>query len=232
MNSTALNVASLRRIRTALLRFLATLPLSLGAIAIAPAPASAHTELTYSSPASGAHLDSAPAIVVLEFSEDVDPRFATVVVTRAEGKPERLDIAAGVASTEIQAAVQSAKSSDDEMSWRIDYRVTSVDGHPVQGNFTFTVNSATEELPPAPSTGGSTSAGPGGPEASSIPEAQGDAEAISTSKPQVGESLFGSQRWMFVAMPMAVFMVGLAIVLVMARQNRRGERPSDPTDRS
>lgn len=153
MNSTALNVASLRRLRTVWLRGLATLPLTLGAIAIAPAPASAHTELT------------------------------------------------------------------------------SVDGHPVQGDFTLPVDPATETPAPAP-TDGSAPAGPGRPEGSGILRAQGDAEPTPGPQPQADESRFGSNRWIFVALPMALFLAGLALVLVMARQSRRGERSSDPINGS
>lgn len=229
MNRTTLDLARPRRRRTDLLRGLATLPLSLGAIAIASVPAYAHTDLKSSTPASGARLKVAPAIVVLEFSEDIDPSFATVVVTRAEGEPERLDLAPRDATTEIRAALPSAKPSSDETRWRIDYRVTSVDGHPVQGDFSFTVSSATKEPTPS-ATDPSASASPGGPAVSGIPEGRGDAEPTPASEPRAEESLSGSQRWLFVSLFLAVLV--LAPALVLTRQYRHGKRPPPPRDRS
>ena len=48
-------------------------------------PAHAHTTLVSSSPADGAQLDTPPAAIELVFSEPVDARFVTVVVSSADG---------------------------------------------------------------------------------------------------------------------------------------------------
>ena len=82
-------------------------------------------------------LDSAPQTVSLTFDEAVEPRFAIVSVTDASG------------TQHATAAVQRSPANPDTLvvpvnrlpeGWYLVYwRAISVDGHPVQGAFTFAV---------------------------------------------------------------------------------------------
>ena len=104
---------------------------------LAPAGASAHAYLVHTVPAASGILDSAPQTVSLTFDEAVEPRFAIVSVTDASG------------TQHATAAVQRSPANPDTLvvpvnrlqeGWYLVYwRAISVDGHPVQGAFTFAV---------------------------------------------------------------------------------------------
>ncbi|WP_159083787.1 copper resistance CopC family protein [Nocardioides terrigena] len=107
---------------------------------LTPSPASAHTELVDSTPKEGARLVAAPASISLEFSQAVDPSFAAMVVSVDGDKPVRLEVSAGDSSSIVSAIVPTSISSTAEVTeWRVDYRVTSVDGHPIVGDISFSV---------------------------------------------------------------------------------------------
>ncbi len=104
---------------------------------LAPAGASAHAYLVRTVPAASGVLNSAPSTVSLTFDEAVEPRFAIVSVTDASG------------TQHATAAVQRSSANPDTLvvpvshlgeGWYLVYwRAISVDGHPVQGAFTFAV---------------------------------------------------------------------------------------------
>ncbi len=108
--------------------------------------AAAHTALDRSDPATEAHVTSPPAVVALAVTEDIDPAFATVVVTSADGAtwvcgPARVD------GPRLRAAVRAA--SPPTGGYTVGYRVVSTDGHPVPGSYAFTVAGAPGQPPPA-----------------------------------------------------------------------------------
>ncbi|GAB2534947.1 copper resistance CopC family protein [Brachybacterium huguangmaarense] len=137
--------------------------LALAALLGAPAPALAHDRLVSSDPADGATVATAPAAITLTFSDDildvspvvrVTAQDGTVVVEaapRVEGTTATLDLPDGLPTG--TAAVQ--------------WRVVSADGHPIEGDFSFTVEqgsapAATTETPAseAPTEAGTTGATP------------------------------------------------------------------------
>lgn len=171
-----------------------------------PAPASAHTELVGTTPADGSQLPRAPRTVALEFSGAVDPAFATLVVSVDGGNPSRLRVVAGATPSTVQATVPPADTqTSGQTRWRVDYRVTSVDGHPIQGTLNFSV---------AP-----------------VPRSQEpNEEVVTPSAPPpaaVGEVDAGTQRWVVVAAPLAFAVLALPALLVLVRRRRdvRGARP-------
>ena len=104
----------------------------------APATASAHAYLVKTVPSPSAILDVPPRSVALTYDEAVEPRFAIISVTNARG--EQL----------TTAPVQRSPANPDTLvvplqrhlpsGWYLVYwRAISVDGHPVQGGFTFAV---------------------------------------------------------------------------------------------
>jgi copper transport protein len=130
-----------RRRRGLLIALLAAL--AAGAL---PATASAHAYLVATSPTASGILTAPPRTVSLTFDEAVEPRFAIISVTNAEGRQE------------VTAAVHRSPANPDTLvvpvrpglpeGWYLIYwRAISVDGHPVQGAFTYAVG---PEPGPAP----------------------------------------------------------------------------------
>ncbi len=96
-------------------------------------PASAHTELTGSTPVDGATLLTAPAAVTLTFNEEVQNFAATVVVTGPDGQTytaadPTLD------GTSVTAPLTPLGSAG---IYTVAYRIVSADDHPVAGQTTF-----------------------------------------------------------------------------------------------
>jgi copper transport protein len=127
--------ASLRRRgrRVALLALLTA-----SALLLPAATASAHAYLIRTAPVASGVLDSAPSQVALTFDEAVEPRLAIISVTDAAGR----QLAAG--------PVRRSPADPDTLSvplrphlaegWYLVYwRAISIDGHPVQGAFTYAV---------------------------------------------------------------------------------------------
>ena len=102
----------------------------------APGSASAHAYLIRTSPAASGVLNSPPTNVSLTFDEAVEPRFATISVTNVNG------------TQETTAPVNRSPANPDTLvvpirhglpeGWYLIYwRAISVDGHPVNGAFTY-----------------------------------------------------------------------------------------------
>jgi copper transport protein len=105
---------------------------------IAPAAASAHAYLVKTVPAASVVLNAPPPNVQLTYDEAVEPRFAIISVTNTAGHQV------------TTAAVTRSPSNPDTLvvplrphlppGWYLIYwRAISVDGHPVQGAFTYAV---------------------------------------------------------------------------------------------
>ncbi len=105
---------------------------------LAPAAASAHAYLVHTVPAPSAVLNASPPVVALTFDEAVEPRFAIISVTDAAGHQE------------ATAPPRRSPANPDTLvvplrphlaeGWYLVYwRAISVDGHPVQGAYTFAI---------------------------------------------------------------------------------------------
>jgi copper transport protein len=105
---------------------------------IAPSVAAAHAYLIRTVPAASGVLDVAPHSVALTYDEAVEPRFAIISVTDAAGREQ------------TTGPVRRSPANPDTLvvplrprlrkGWYLVYwRAISVDGHPVQGAFTFAV---------------------------------------------------------------------------------------------
>ena len=133
------------------LRIVLVLAVAAGALAL-PAVAWAHAALLRTVPLPSAVLNSPPSVVLLTYSEAVEPRFAIVSVTNAGGKQETAGPPRRSAS-DPDTLVVSLHHLDQ--GWYLVYwRVISVDGHPVRSAFTFAVGPNPGPLPqfPVPST--------------------------------------------------------------------------------
>jgi methionine-rich copper-binding protein CopC len=101
--------------------------------------ASAHAEITKTSPAKNANLAEPPKSVWIEFGESLltlDTKVVNMItVTNSQGK--RVDksptiISGARATTKISGVLKKGK-------YLVTYRVVSEDGHPVKGSYYFSV---------------------------------------------------------------------------------------------
>lgn len=128
-----------------------TLVVPLSAVLLwAGAPAaSAHTDLTSSTPADGATLDTLPSSIGLTFSDDMSQEYAKVALTAPDGTPA----AAGEPQVDGKSASLAVKPGLPSGKYTVGYRVVSADGHPVSGSYSFTVLAAAPATPsPTPSS--------------------------------------------------------------------------------
>ena len=147
--------------RTLIAGLLAAGMLGLGSLA-APT-AFAHSELVSSAPADGATLDAPPQTLTFTFSEPLLPDFVRFVATNPEGVTGDLPVSSVEGPT---ATIDWPRAQGG--TWKVDYRVVSQDGHPIEGGITFTYDgpspSPTGALPtsasPAPVSPTPTSAAP------------------------------------------------------------------------
>jgi copper resistance protein C len=121
-------------------------------VLVTTVPAEAHTTLTSSSPAKGATVTS-PAQIRLTFADPV--RFTGVVVTDAHGGHHESGKAQAVDNHVTEAVAGPLAAGAYTVGWR----VVAPDGHPVTGEFGFTVKGGGDAASSAPGS----SAAPAGP---------------------------------------------------------------------
>ena len=118
------------------LGFAALLVAAMSVFAFAPA-ASAHDQLVSSNPEDGAELDQQPKWLEMNFSGDIQEVGSEVKVI-VDGK----DVSAGELTVEGKklsvALPDDLKPGDYEVTWR----VVSQDGHPISGDYAFTIKDA------------------------------------------------------------------------------------------
>ena len=127
------------------------------AVLLPGTPAWAHTALVSCDPARGATLGKAPAAVSLVFSQKLNPDFTTIVLSDATA--QRLP-----ASTPTVRDAKGTITVGQPLGngvYTVAYRVVSLDGHTVQGSYTFTV--ADPALPAATAAGRASAAAPAPP---------------------------------------------------------------------
>jgi methionine-rich copper-binding protein CopC len=107
------------------------------AILFMPAVAMAHAHLQKAEPAVGSTVTAAPSQVAIHFSEGVEPRFSSIVVTNAAGAAvDKHDVhTAPGDQQELIVGVQPLSPGVYTVEWH----ATSVDTHKTEGKFTFTV---------------------------------------------------------------------------------------------
>jgi methionine-rich copper-binding protein CopC len=100
-------------------------------------PAFAHAFLVKSDPPVGSTLTTAPKVLVLSFTEDLEVPFCTVMVTDsmgmndAAGKPQSVP----GHSDELQVPLNITMPGKITVTWH----ALSVDTHKTEGSFSFTV---------------------------------------------------------------------------------------------
>jgi copper transport protein len=105
---------------------------------LAPSAASAHAYLVKTVPAASVVLNAPPPNVQLTYDEAVEPRFAIISVTNAQGQQETTALPQR-SPADPDTLVVPLRPHLPEGWYLIYWRAISVDGHPVQGAFTYAV---------------------------------------------------------------------------------------------
>jgi copper transport protein len=100
-------------------------------------PVRFHATLLRSEPAKGSTLATPPGRIYLVFSEEIEPSLGgirlvgpggRIVVLEPKGDPRN-----------VSALVAPVTTTLDGGTWRVEWRIVSEDGHPIDGDFTFVV---------------------------------------------------------------------------------------------
>lgn len=112
--------------------------LGLGIALTATAPAArAHAFLDHASPAVGSTVAATPPVLSLSFTQELEPAFSSVTVTNAAG--QRVDLGNAQVPTGAPAELRVGLRPLPPGSYTVNWRVVSVDTHPTEGRFQFTI---------------------------------------------------------------------------------------------
>ena len=178
------------------------LTLATAAFLVLPAAAAqAHDALESSDPADGATVQSVPAKIGLTFDHTPIAINSIVRVEDSTGT----DQADGAVEIVDNHVTQAVKAGAPAGKYTVVWRVVSSDGHPIEGTFTFTANSA--------NAGGS----PGSAGASSA--------APTTAAPAQAATQSGQVPWALVGGIAAVLVLALVVTGIFVRRRLQGSDP-------
>jgi methionine-rich copper-binding protein CopC len=111
-----------------------TIIATLSAFLFPAAPALAHAMLDHASPPVGSSVATAPREMVLWFTQDLEPAFSSIEVRSASGSVVSSGKARG-SGTQLRVSLKPLPPGTYKVIWR----VLSVDTHRTQGDFSFRV---------------------------------------------------------------------------------------------
>jgi methionine-rich copper-binding protein CopC len=128
-------------------RLLVVLAGAMLAVWAGASPVWAHNTLTSTNPADQEMVQRPPQAVVLTFDVSVIATGTQVVVTGPSGQVQQSEprLAENTVSQDLQPGAPAG-------TYTVAWRVTSADGHPVSGTFSFTAKPAATQLPASPQT--------------------------------------------------------------------------------
>jgi copper resistance protein C len=103
------------------------------ALLLSGAAAQAHAYLDHASPRVGSTVRAAPRAVTLWFTQRLESSFSSAQVTDSSGA--RVDQGSRVSGSQIHVSVRSLPPG----SYKVHWRVLSVDTHRTEGSFSFRV---------------------------------------------------------------------------------------------
>lgn len=103
-------------------------------LGLAASPVAAHDSLTSSNPKSGANLEVAPTEIELTFSSEPMADSPAIAVTDGDG--ENVNVGEPVINGKVVTAPWTAKGDG---SFNVNWRVVSSDGHPIDGELSFSI---------------------------------------------------------------------------------------------
>jgi copper resistance protein C len=107
--------------------------LAIGLLLLGTLAASAHAFLDHANPRVGSTVRTAPREVTLWFTQKLEPSFSSAQVTDASGA--RVDQGAHAEGMQLHVALKPLPPG----TYRVRWKVLSVDTHTTQGSFTFRV---------------------------------------------------------------------------------------------
>lgn len=110
----------------------------LPAMLLAASPAFAHAFLRNSSPPVGSDVSVPPKVVIIEFTEAVEPAFSGIEVKDAQGRRVDEGHPHLIAGNQTRLAVDLPRLPPGE--YRVTWHATSVDTHKTEGGFHFTIS--------------------------------------------------------------------------------------------
>ena len=201
----------MRNPRRSLITALATLLLGAGLTLAVATPAQAHDELVSSSPEAGSTVPGSPAEITLSFSGELiaGMQSAAVEVITPDGQ----NIATDAPSSEDGTSItQHLAPNPPAGLFTVRWKVVSSDGHPISGEYTYTV-APTDADPSSPAATPSAAPQTPAPTATEAPADNGYESGTSG----------GGDAFPLVAVVGGVTIVGgaLVIVLMLGRERRR-----------
>ena len=98
----------------------------------------AHARLEHAEPKVGSIVDTAPAEVVLTFSEKIEPLFSTIKVLDAAA--EEVEVGRATVDDKRPNVLRIPVGKLDAGTYTVKWSVISVDSHRTHGDFTFQVS--------------------------------------------------------------------------------------------
>lgn len=207
---------SIRQFPHAVLNAVLAAAVLLSAVLLGAAPASAHDAVASTSPADGASVPVPPQQVQVTMSEQPLALGTQVKVNDGAGT----NWADGAVEIVDNVVSQKLKEGAPAGAFTVQWRVSSSDGHPVEGTFTFTAA--------APASGGTTSAtSPAAgtaPAAGSVPTL-GTAQPGTTVAPTPAPDASQPFPWSIVIF--VAVAVGILVALALMAKRRLDDRDGD-----
>lgn len=182
------------------------------AVVAGPAsPASAHDALASSDPVADSVLDIAPTAITLTFTAEIlaDPGATAVIVNDASGA----EVQAGAPVVDGTVVKQPISKEATSGAFLVTWRVVSSDGHPISGEFSYTVDA------PAPTPSASV-------EPSAEPSASATPKDTPSAIPAPGPSDTDYTPWGIAALIALGLSAALAAVVLWQRRSARDARSS------
>ena len=205
----------MRNPRRSLITTLATLLLGAGLTLAVATPAQAHDELVSSYPQANSTITSSPAEITLSFSGELiaGMQSAAVEVIAPDGQ----NIATDAPSEDGTSITQHLAPNPPAGLFTVRWKVVSSDGHPISGEYTYTV-APTDAVPSSPAATPST--------APQTPTPTATATEAPADNGYGGETSGGGDTFAILAVVGGVVVLGgaLVIVLMVGRERRRRDR--------
>jgi len=177
--------------------------------------ASAHDSLVSSTPADGQTVEQVPDTIVLEMNEAVVAVGTRVVVTGPDGQMQQ-----GRPQLSKNLVEQAVRADAPAGRYTVTWRVTSADGHPVSGTFSFTATSAATATSSGPTA--STSSPTNGSASTTAAAEPSTAAAGPTSGINTGESGQSGTSWAVWLVLAVLVLAGAGATTVRLRRGRSG----------
>jgi len=109
-----------------------------------------HATLLSSEPAARATLTASPTRIRLVFSEEVEPSLGRIRLVAPDGRVVKLEQAGD--PHDVSALVAPVTSALGPGAYRVEWRIVSEDGHPIDGTYRFTIAPSDSSATPATAT--------------------------------------------------------------------------------